>query len=59
MGDMRQAAEDADQDGGDIGKEAVKLYQYVSEPGEEMQGLAFLYGTGFADDDGDDVPLLN
>ena len=31
----------------------------LPEPGEEMQGLAFLYGTGFADDDGDDVPLLN
>lgn len=31
----------------------------LPEPGEEMQGLAFLYGTGFADGDDEDVPLLN
>lgn len=31
----------------------------LPRPGEEVQGLAFLYGTGLADDDDEDVPLLN
>jgi len=37
--DMRKAAEGADKDGGDIGKEAVNLYEYVSKPAEEAQAL--------------------
>lgn len=42
--DMRKAAESANEDGGDIGAEAVKLYKYVAEPAEEAHQLrAFLF----------------
>jgi hypothetical protein len=39
MGDMRKAAEAAEQDGGDIGSEAIRLYEYVSKPREEAQAI--------------------
>ena len=39
MGDMRKAAEAAEQDGGDIGSEAIRLHEYVSKPKEEAQAI--------------------
>ena len=44
MGDMLKAAEQANKDGGDIGAEAVKLYEYVAKPQEELHNLrGFLF----------------
>lgn len=42
--DMRKAAESVPNEYGDIGKEAVRLFKYVSDPVEEAQGLrGFLF----------------
>lgn len=44
LSDMAKAAELAEQDGGDIGAEAVKLYDYVTKPQEEAAKLrGFLF----------------
>lgn len=44
LADMAKAAEQAEEDGGDVGAEAVKLYDYVTKPQEEAAKLrGFLF----------------
>ena len=44
LADMAKAAELAELDGGDVGAEAVKLYDYVTKPQEEAAKLrSFLF----------------
>ena len=49
LADMAKAAEDANEDGGDIGAEAVKMYEYVAKPQEEaakIRGFLFFNFLG-------------
>ncbi|MBP9806540.1 MAG: PLxRFG domain-containing protein [Candidatus Accumulibacter sp.] len=49
IGDMTKAAEAANEDGGDIGKEAVKLLKYVQDPQDEaanLRGFLFFHFLG-------------